>query len=893
MTLFFAEQTRNSPFQRSTMMSLNSIIASLNSTVPAVVSQTLDQLPAYAIINPQDSGHILDHLYELYVVSEGSLINIILSCVRKIVILLADDRQTFLELLPRALKILFSTTTHPMYDVILYSVQSIRMLIPFAPQEIFDAMCTFMNSYQSPDEVRSSPKLSILALLPYFYVKPDAQAKLPQNSITSTDITDAKTTELIKTIVQEVTFTEGIAPIADGVLSLCEVYGPIFLSSIPKYFEDKIEALQKKLFNIPSKTDLYGEEVHFRMKTGDFLLNYSDDERQVYLLGLSGRIDFTHIINLFFKQLISADFVLDNYLTSIYTKNLMKRLQGSLKDDLVPTLSTPSLKIPYENADLLTSILHSLTVIVVVQPCHVGAYLLLIALIFEAVDRPTVTKEIIMETVVYLAVNLQHQLAANLSIEPNSSIAMARDKHHSKEQNQLLLDVILSITIKIINLCKEIESQQNISDRPREIVSPTLILHVTRVLGCMRSFLDAQYNLSLLTTEVLKNTMTLINQTAITVCTVPREIISQISNYLNMEAKLSQSDPTESNQLYSSHQHIIISNCSLITYMSGAPITKMTKLLLVELVYQIDQLLGYFVKEHAMNTTEDFISLCIEAILPFTVTPNYALARYFAFHVLESYKSHIPLNILPFVKYGLFDPSWRVRLATWRILARHNFSDLINMYDPAIPENLLLESNDLIMNRDCLSTIPISIILWCYDSVAVVRDSCVQAFSEWVLKVFDTDAGLFNPQFPNPSSPDAGKLDAYLRPKVYDAVCLTVNKLIHMCDHLLTSLRYYYRAVAVEVLFCAYRILSEVINSINNRFSKSIKALEPKMQELNDALQRVISFLVITAKTDSQNVKYVMISTMADCYKDRQLETVVNTLKLDQTVSQEALRVFE
>lgn len=875
------------------MMNLNSIIASLNSTVPAVVSQMLDQLPAYAIVNPQDSGHILDRLYELYIVSEGSLINIILSCVRKIVILLADDRQIFLELLPRALKILFSTTTHPMYDVILYSVQSIRMLIPFAPQEIFDGMCTFMNSYQSPDEVRSSPKLSILALLPYFYVKPDPQAKTSQSSNTSTDITDARTTELIKTIVQEVTFAEGIAPIADGVLSLCELYGPIFLSSIPKYFEDKIETLQKKLFAIPSKTDLYGDEVHFRMKTGDFLLNYSDDERQVYVLGLSGRVDFTHIIDLFFKQLIGADFVLDNYLTSIYTQNLMRRLQGSLKDDLVPTLFAPSTKIPYENADLLTSILHSLSVIVVVQPCHVGAYLLLIALIFEAADRPTVTKEIIMETVVYLAINLQHKLAADLSIESGSSIAKARDKHHSKEQNQVLLDAIFSITIKIINICKEIESQQSISDRPREIVSPTLILHVTRVLGCMRSFIDAQYNLSPLTPDILKNAMTLINQTAITVCTVPREIISQIFNHLNIEAKLSQSDPSESNPVHSNHQHIIISNCSLITYMSGAPITKMTKLLLVELVHQIDQLLSYFVKEQAMNTSEDFISLCIEAILPFTVTPNYALARYFAFHVLESYKDNISLNILPLVKYGLFDPSWRVRLATWRILARHNFSDLINMYEPTIPENLLLESNDLIMNRDCLSSIPISIILWCYDSVAVVRDACVQAFTEWLSKVFDTDAGILNSKFPDPSSPNAGKLDAYLQPKAYDAVRLTVDKLIHMCDHLLTSLRYYYRAVAVEVLFCAYRILSEVINSLNSRLSKGMKALEPRMRELNDALQRVVSFLVLTAKTDSQNVKYVMIFTMADCYKDRQLESVVNTLKSDQTVSKEAIQAFE
>lgn len=73
-----------------------------------------------------------------------------------------------------------------------------------------------------------------------------------------------------------------------------------------------------------------------RMKTGDFLLNYSDDERQVYILGLSGHIDFSHIIDLFFKQLIGADFVLNNYLTPVYTQNLMRRLQGLLKDDLVP-----------------------------------------------------------------------------------------------------------------------------------------------------------------------------------------------------------------------------------------------------------------------------------------------------------------------------------------------------------------------------------------------------------------------------------------------------------------------------------------------------------------------------------------------------------------------------
>lgn len=857
-----------------------------------MVSQTLDQLPAYASSNRMDSGHILDHLYELYIVSEGNLINVILSCVRKIVILLADDRQVFLELLPKALKILFSTTTHPMYDVILYSVQSIRMLIPFAPQEIFDSMCTFMNSYQSPDEVRSSPKLSILALLPYFYVGPDPQNNFLQNFDTPTAITDAKVTELIKTIVQEVTFAEGIAPIADGVLSLCELYGPIFLSSMPKYFEDKIEAIQKKLFGIPSKTDVYGKEVHLRMKTGDFLLNYSDDERQVYVLSLSGHVDFSHIIDLFFKQLIGAEFVLANYLTPVYIQNLMKRLRGSLNDDLVPPLSAQIVKIPYENADLLTSILHSLSVIVVVQPCHVGAYLLLIAFIFECIDRQTVTKEIMMETVVYLAINLQHKLATNLEITPDSKVAKAREKHHTKEHNQAVLDVILSITIKVINVCKEIEAQQNVSDRPREIVSPTLILHITRVLGCMSAFLDADYNLSFLTPSILRNAMTLINQTANTVCTVPREIILQIFNHLNIEAKLSQADATEASPIHSSDQHIIISNCSLITYMSGAPITKLTKMLLVELVHQIDQLLNYFVKRPLADLSDDFISLCIEAILPFTVTPNYALARYFAFHVLENYKEHISLNILPLVKYGLFDPSWRVRLATWNILARHSFSDLISMYNPTIPENLLLESNDLIMNRDCLSSVPISIILWCYDSVAVVRDSCVQAFSKWLANAFDNDAGILNPKLPDPSSPAAGKLDAYLRPDVYNVVYLTINRLIHMCDHLLTSLRYYYRAIAVEILFFAYRALSEVINSLNDRLGKGLKPLEPKMQELDTALQRVISFLIMTAKTDSQNVKYVMIFTMADCYKDHQLESVVDILKLDPAVSQEAIRVF-
>lgn len=874
------------------MLSLNSIIASLNSTIPAVVSQTLDQLPAYALSNPRDSDHILDHLYELYIVSEGNLINMILSCVRKIVVLLADDRQLFLELLPKALKILFSTTTHPMYDVILYSVQSIRMLIPFAPQEIFDSMCTFMNSYQSPDEVRSSPKLSILALLPYFYVGPDPQDNFLQNFDTPTGITDAKITELIRNIVQEVTFAEGIAPIADGVLSLCELYGPIFLSSMPKYFEDKMEAIQKKLFDIPSKTDLCGKEVHVRMKTGDFLLNYSDDERQVYILGLSGHIDFSHIIDLFFKQLIGADFVLNNYLTPVYTQNLMRRLQGLLKDDLVPSLSAPAAKISYENADLLTSILHSLSVIVVVQPCHVGAYLLLITLILEAADRQLVTKEIIMETVVYLAISLQHKLGTNLSIAPNSKAAKAHEKHHTREHNQAVLDVILSITIKIINICKEIEGQQNVSDRPREVVSPTLILHITRVLGCIGSFMDAEYSLAALTSSTLKNVMTLINQTAITVCTVPREVILQILNHLNLEVKLSQPDIADTSPVHSSDQHIIISNCSLITYMSGAPITKLTKLLLVELVHQIDQLLAYFVKRPLEDPSEDFVSLCIEAILPFTVTPNYALARYFAFHVLESYKEHISLNILPLVKYGLFDPSWRVRLATWNMLARHNFTDLVSMYNPAIPENLLLESNDLIMNRDCLSSIPVSIILWCYDSVAVVRDSCIQAFSGWFARVFDTDVGILNPKLPDPSSPAASKLDAYLRPEAYTVVHLTVNKLIYICDHLLTSLRYYYRAVAIEILFFAYRILSEVINSLSDRLGKGLKVLEPKMQELDAALQRVISFLVMTAKTDSQNVKYVMIFAMADCYKDRQLEGVVNILKLDPAVSQEAIRVF-
>lgn len=90
--------------------------------------------------------------------------------------------------------------------------------------------------------------------------------------------------------------------------------------------------------------------------------------------------------------------------------------------------------------------------------------------------------------------------------------------------------------------------------------------------------------------------MTLINQTAITVCTVPREVILQMLNHLNLEVKLSQPDIADTSPVHSSDQHIIISNCSLITYMSGAPITKLTKLLLVELVHQIDQLLAYFVK---------------------------------------------------------------------------------------------------------------------------------------------------------------------------------------------------------------------------------------------------------------------------------------------------------
>lgn len=161
-----------------------------------------------------------------------------------------------------------------------------------------------------------------------------------------------------------------------------------------------------------------------------------------------------------------------------------------------------------------------------------------------------------------------------------------------------------------------------------------------------------------------------------------------------------------------------------------------------------------------------------------------------------------------------------------------------------------------------------------------------------VRKGFDTDVGILNLKLPDPSSPAASKLDAYLRPEAYTVVHLTVNKLIYICDHLLTSLRYYYRAVAIEILFFAYRILSEVINSLSDRLGKGLKVLEPKMQELDAALQRVISFLVMTAKTDSQNVKYVMIFAMADCYKDRQLEGVVNILKLDPAVSQEAIRVF-
>lgn len=98
--------------------------------------------------------------------------------------------------------------------------------------------------------------------------------------------------------------------------------------------------------------------------------------------------------------------------------------------------------------------------IVVVQPCHVGAYLLLITLILEAADRQLVTKEIIMETVVYLAISLQHKLGTNLSIAPNSKAAKAHEKHHTREHNQAVLDVILSITIKIINICKEIEGSR-------------------------------------------------------------------------------------------------------------------------------------------------------------------------------------------------------------------------------------------------------------------------------------------------------------------------------------------------------------------------------------------------------------------------------------------------
>ncbi|TNJ30618.1 hypothetical protein GMRT_12228 [Giardia muris] len=847
------------------MFSSDAFIIALNSKVPSTVLRALEQLPSYVIFHPQEADLVMDSLYELYIISEGNIINSIICCIRKIITYFSDQTKIFNILLPKVLKILLSTTTHPVNDVILYAVQSIRPLICFSPDAVFEAMCSFMDRYQSSDEIRSSPKLSILALLPYFYALPSKgeSRQLRQDRASERMLTQVTT--MLNSIIDDVTFIEGIAPITDGVLSLCEHYSPIFLSNISRYFEQNFEKFQKELLQIPSRTDCFGNVLRTRLKSGDFIITYTNEERLAYIVSLANRANFEKLLETFFLKLFGPTEDAVYYRTERGYEELLSILQCRPQDaHNNPRLEALVTSVGTANPDLLMSIIQSLAAIVTIHPIHIKSYVLFCALLLLGPDLTAIARDTIMETMVYIVINLQLRLTTTLDSTPTTEAVLR--KHHMWDLNQRVLTSILALLDRASGITHAAEMMAG-REPVREGINAIVILHVVRILGTIPTFERLGYSLQNLTPAFIRTTLELLEQTVMTICTVPPELVTMLT-------KMSEeSDPRPQ----------LLPNCSLITYMSGATITKSTKSLLVELVVQI----GGFLEYAKLVDDGEMITDCLKSLLAFTLTPNHALARLMAFVILDSKKDIIKRRISSMVYHGLFDPSWRVRLEVWKILARDNFLGLIESYEHSVPENLLLDQQNFNMNRDCLTNLPISVILWCFDSVAVVRETCVKEFDDYYEEYFKRRSPLRTPP-PTKSSP---LVHEYLTEPCGKMHMLVNKRLLNMCDTLLAATRYYYRTIGVEILAFCYRVLTSIRDALGgpkkgaNRPGKDYAAL-------HDSIRRVIELFRLTAQTDCRNVRIALIISLADRHDDEALAEVVETLRRDPALKGEIARYF-
>lgn len=830
------------------MQSTRAILTALESKSPVVVRQALDQIPAFVLFHREELEGIFNALYEQSIISEGAILTNIITCIRKVTVSFSDDHEYYDKILPIVLKILFSCTSHPSNEVILHSVNAIRSLICFSPQLVFDTMRIFLDNYQTSDETLSNPKLSALALLPYFYPMLAATPSIVENTITV----------LMTDILAEVTYQEGIAALTDGIVTLCEQYSTVSILDTGKYFANVCERFQREAVDLEPVP-----AIKNRTKFGDFRLSYTTQERIDYILYLRQHISFQPMVNVLVRCACEINNV------SVTTQCLQS----------LCAICTISSQFMPDMVNVINRTLGS-----------------------GAAKGGAILKDTIIEHLVYLLVSITVFLtpeyeralanAARQGLTPAGGPVDAPDagagasagantivggpRHPLDYSVKHVVDAFLMVLVLLVDTyCTGDKGADSAADK-REMVSANLVLQIIRILGTIHLF-ERYVDFNLLSVEFVGSCLDLINQTTVLISTVPAQVVLQIIS-----------------SLCDFSSSILVSNCSLITNLQGAQINKQTKGMLVEVVLLLEGVI------HLLGRVDkDLIAThVLPIILCLSINPNFSPSRFAAFHLFEACRAQIPVDVCLLVRHGVCDPSWRVRDEVWCILARSSMLQLIQSTDlqSTMMLNPLLNSTRTIVNRDYLASIRPSFLLWVTDTVYEIRRKAL-AF----LGALHTDAFVTQPVriF---SEPSGAKSVEGLRGRDIDpekaAIRAAVSVyLLPTTERLLAGTKCYHRITGVQVAMFCFRVLTAYAAIVREHFLTQRETIDrstwtAEVAHCGAEVDRVLSMLLIIVRTDCRVVQLALARAVAGCAADERLAEVVASLRGNAALCPEVRRLL-